>query len=123
VDLFEVSETLGLKDYGKFIGTEWTVESLPFGLELCSSSSSSSSWRWSGGGSGLVFRRTGRSEGNARGGRRAAMSVSCLHSFGVAAASEFALARGCCNLWFGSQLSGEDGEVPRSSWSNASGSA
>ena len=31
-DLFDVTETLGLKDYGKFDGTEWTVESLPLHL-------------------------------------------------------------------------------------------
>jgi hypothetical protein len=28
VDLFDVSDTFELKDYGKFDGTEWTVESL-----------------------------------------------------------------------------------------------
>jgi hypothetical protein len=39
VDLFDMSETLGLKGYGKFIGTEGTMASLPFVLELCSSSS------------------------------------------------------------------------------------
>jgi hypothetical protein len=80
MDLFDLSETLGLKDCGKFDGTEWTVESLRLQprrllvlvlpvvavavaacLVLC-----------------FVDSTLGRR--CSRGGRRAAVSISCLHS-------------------------------------------
>jgi hypothetical protein len=41
----------------------------------------------------------------------------------TAVASGFSFVYGCCTLWLACQVRGEDGEVPRSSWSNARGAA